>query len=82
MAFHKFIKTKGEDADIIGYCVPRVYRFKSLFHGLRLFGFSYLKDLRGGWYYWWVNEEKYFVNAIEVFDALQEDINFTYRYTE
>lgn len=82
MAFHKFIKTKGERAGVIGYYAPRLYSFKSLSHGLKIFGFSYLKDRLSGWHYWWVDSEVDFVNATKALDELKKTNIFTYKYTE
>lgn len=82
MAFHRFIKTKGERANVIGYYAPRLYRLDLGSTALKIFGFSYLKDRLSGWYYWWVDSEENFVNATRALDELMKTNMFTYKYTE
>lgn len=82
MATYRFIKIKGERAGKIGYYVPRMHSFKSIRYGLKIFGFSYLKDRLSGWHYWWVEGEENLTIAIETLDELKKTNIFTYKYTE
>lgn len=78
MAFHKFIKTKGEGAKTIGYFVPRMYRYDFWWKELKLFGFTFVKERLAGWHIWWVENEKDYADAVKTLKELQKTHLFTY----
>lgn len=82
MALYKFIKTKGEGADTVGYYVPHMYRFDFSFKELKIFGLQFLKERMDGWCIWYVENEDDFAVAIEMLEKYKKTHLFAYKVTE
>lgn len=78
MACHKFIRIRGKEGARTGYFVPRMYPLLGIRLGLKIFGFSYLKDRLRGWRVWWVDNEEDYTRAIETLNKLKETRIFEY----
>ena len=76
---HKFIKIKGPEGARTGYFVPRLYQLASIRLGMKIFGFSYLKDRLAGWTYWWVDNEHDYERAIMILNRLKNSRIFDYK---
>lgn len=75
---YTFIKMRGPDSANTGYFVHRMYKLTGLRYGLKIFGFSYIKDRLNGWTYWWVNDEADFENAKKALKELRKTRIFEY----
>lgn len=79
---YKFIKIRGVDGANTGYFVPRLYKMSLIRIGLKIFGFSFVKDRLAGWTYWWVDSEDHYINAIKTLDELKKTRLFEYKVCE